>query len=527
MLHRPSSWRLFSLALSIFAFGMVGQPPLSSAGCGCEKAPPLPAAIRPNASYAGTEITVFHASLQSGKNYQVVFTSSQTGQRSTVNATAQTRRDLADGQYKAQLNVPLPSLPLGPTSITIHTSADGGVVTVLDDSAFTVVSTPVTVPAQPGDYRFQNFRAAVGRDGTVYLSLDMSQVQLPLVVHAQTKGYPLRFGPKDAVFYNIQGFLMQTLTKGIPGLFTIQAAANSADSDTLRYSRHEFASYFMQHKERKTHQLDPADVNWHTDGTPHIDHDHLVLALAAQLSNGGFPNPGATPAFELVLQTYSIFHHGLVGSSSVSAGSRSQIDSFNSRTGRYGSQGDILSNGPVTLADYTQVFGDATGSPVNVASTATLTGAKLSLSQGAAFLPVSIPKDLPNIGTIALTKGLTQTITGPGSFVVSSITSTGGQLIIDNQRGPVTLYVTGRINIAGSASLSVKDPNPEKFAVYVSTADTVRLAGQGKYYGVVYAPSSLIQLSGKADYFGSYIGKQIKVMGQAKVHYDTALRGGH
>ncbi|MGE0684904.1 MAG: hypothetical protein AB7P69_28830, partial [Candidatus Binatia bacterium] len=99
------------------------------------------------------------------------------------------KRDLADSIEKPQLSVAVPSLPLGPTSITIQTSTEGGVITALDDSSFTVVPAPVVVPAQPGSYRYKNFQAAVSRDGTVYLSLDMSQVQLPLVVQAQAKGY--------------------------------------------------------------------------------------------------------------------------------------------------------------------------------------------------------------------------------------------------------------------------------------------------------------------------------------------------
>lgn len=524
MKHRYPS---FFVAWKVLLVGMVllSTPLAVYAGCGCSKPPPLPAAIRPDATYAGSTVTLFHSDLQNGRSYRVVFTSGMTGQSNTVDTTALTRRDLADGQYKVQLNVPVPSLPLGPTSITIQTDVGGGIVTVLDDSAFTVAPTPVTVPAQPGDYRYQNFQAAVGRDGAVYLSLDMTQVQLPLVVQAQAKGYPLRFGNTDVVFYNTQGFLMQTLAQGIPGLFTIQTAANSADSDTLRYSRHEFATYYVQHAERQVHQLDPTDSDWHQDGTYHVDHNHLVLALAGRLSNGVLPSPGATPAFELVLQTYSIFHQGLVGSSSVSTGSQSRVDSFNSQTGLSSNEGDIFSNGLVTLSDYTQIFGDVTGSKISVGSTAKLNGAKLPLSHPAAFLPVAIPKALPNIGMIYLANGLTQTITGPGSFVVSSITITSGQLIIDNTRGPVTLYVTGPINIAGTSSLLVKDPNPEKFAVYVSTADTVKLAGQSNYYGVFYAPASLIQLSGKAQYFGAYVGKQVQVTGQAKLHYDTALRG--
>ena len=49
------------------------------AGCGCDKPPPALAEVRPNVTYAGMPVTLFHASLQSGQSYDVTFTSGITG----------------------------------------------------------------------------------------------------------------------------------------------------------------------------------------------------------------------------------------------------------------------------------------------------------------------------------------------------------------------------------------------------------------------------------------------------------------
>ena len=45
------------------------------------------------------------------------------------------------------------------------------------------------------------------------------------------------------------------------------------------------------------------DPEWHADGTPHIDHNRIVVAVSGVLADGGRPTPGATPPFELVIQS--------------------------------------------------------------------------------------------------------------------------------------------------------------------------------------------------------------------------------
>ena len=74
---------------------------------------------------------------------------------------------------------------------------------------------------------------------------------------------------------------MQLLDRGMPGLYALARART--DSDVLQYSRHEFHTHLLAHSERAPHALDPGDPNWHLDGTPHIDHDHQLLAIDGRL----------------------------------------------------------------------------------------------------------------------------------------------------------------------------------------------------------------------------------------------------
>jgi len=518
--HRPF------LSLFLTTLVLLAQPRLSAAGCGCQKPPPPPSALRPDATYAGATVTLFEPTLQNDQTYTVTFTSGTTGQTVSVQGIAATKRDLADGIFKPQLRVDVPPLPLGPTSLQVRANTNSAVVTTIEDAAFTIIPAPLVLPAQLGESSVQNFQAAVSRDGTVYLSLDLTQVELPMTFQAQAKGYPLRFGNADVVFYNTQGFLMQTLTQAMPGLYTIQAAANSTDSDILRYSRHEFATYFVQHQERQPHQLDATDPNWHLDGTAHVDHNHLVLAVVAHLSDGSVPPPGATPPFELVLSTASLFSHGLVGTHAVNMTDFSTTDSFNSQTGQSGVQGSIVSNDSITLKKNAVVHGDAEAETFTIVDNATVTGTQRELSQPMAFLPVVLPTGLVNLGNVDVRAGQQQTVQGPASYQVANLTvSDNGYLVIENSQGPVTLYVTGNVSLSKYGAITVTDPNPEKFAIYETGNGNVNLSGQASFYGVIYAPRSVVKLSDQGQFFGSYVGSQMLLDKNAAVHFDGALLG--
>lgn len=514
---------LFALSL------LAGQPRRADAGCGCQKTPPAPAVVFPNATYPGATVTLAHPALQDAQTYTVTFTS-MSGESATVSTQAVTKRDIADGQYKPQLTVSLPSLPLGPAAITILQNNTATVVTLLEDSFFTVVPQPLVASAQTGKYRFLDFQAAVGRDGVVYVSLDLTSVTMPLVFQAQAKGYPLRFTNKDAVFYNTQGYLMQVLDESMPGLFSIAAADSTRDSDLLQYSRHEFNTFYLQHQERQPHEVDPTDGNWHVDGTRHIDHNHLVLAIAGRFSDGSRPAPGATPPFTLELCTFSLFHQGLVGADAIELTDSATIDSYTPMTGGsinggFGSAGNILSNGAVNLNLKALVKGDATAKSFSVKDQAKIQGKQIFATVPTAILSVGLPKDLPSLGSIIVSNRKTMTLTGPGSFLVNDLRVENGALTVDNTAGPVTLYVTGQIYLADKGRISITDLDPEKFAIYAVSSNPISLVGSSQFYGVLHAPLSPVDVSGSGEFYGALAGKSIKVRGRATIHYDSSLTG--
>lgn len=606
-----SSLRLFSVAALALSLLSAGYPQPVEAGCGCQKKPPAPAAIFPHATYSGRPVTLVQADLQSGQLYTVTFTSGVTGETATAEGQAVTKRDISDGQYKPILTVSLPELPLGPTSVSVSMAGQGGALLALPDDALTVVSQPVFMPAWEQTFTQKDMVAAVGRDGTVYLSLDLSLVDLPMTFQVQTKKYPLRFSAKDVVFYNAEGYLMQVLDEGIPGLFVVDTGVKKEDSHVLQYARHEFSTYFLQHAERKFHALDATDANWHLDGTRHIDHNHLIVAIAGYLQGTGhnpsanapynalprtdaFPVPGVTLPFELEIKALSIFSDGLVGSQGVQVEDQTWVESdivskqtvalqgtslihgtISGETvnvdGQTNVQGTIIgnnavtvrggatvskkiqSNGQITLSqqaslygaaegyqmsldDKSVVYGEVTGYQVHVSPSAKvlskngvdpgkITSGKFKqvVITSKEQLSVYLPKEIVSQGDLVIQKGETYTLTGPATFLFSSLTvKDGGVLSIDNTQGPVTLYLTGPVSTAPTSTLQFSTENSDGFAFYV-TGGNVFLAGQGTFHGVLYAPESKIEMSGAGRYVGAVIGKSVRLSGQASLVFDEKL----
>jgi hypothetical protein len=506
-----------------------GRPQPAAAGCGCDKPPPPPAAVRPTVAYAGAPISLFSAAFRVGQVYDITFAVGLTGQSATISGTVVNLRDLADGIYKPQLVVTLPTLPLGPASITVRPAGQATVAISVPDSAFTVAPMPVAVPNQYGAWHFPNYRAAVGRDGTVYIALDLTDVELPEVVEAQAAGYPLRFGGQSVVFKNVQGFLMQLITntsgQPVPGMFVFPASNPTSDSDVLHYSRHEFVTYYLQHLERQPHALDLTDGNWHVDGSRHVDHDHLILAISGTV-NGVAPAAGATPAFDLVTSMYSLFYQGLTGASSITMSGSTYTNSYDRNTGAIGADGAVFTNGQVSMSNTATVNGDATAAKFNLSGRSMVTGSMSQLGSPVTFMQIKVPPMLPSLGTINL-KSTSMTIVGPGSFQASSVAvKSGGVLFIDNSQGPVTLYVLGVFKVTGGGIVQVADPNPEHFAVYAPTTKQVTLTGGGSaFYGVVYAPNAPVSITGSGDFSGAFVGGSLSLSGTSRVHYDSNLRG--
>ncbi len=295
--------RTMRLGMGIAGLLAVALPAPARGGCGCSKPPPPLAAVRPFAGAPDQAITLFDARLVPGQRYWVQFTAAD-GSTDWSRGRATVKRDLADGQPRTQLRVRVGAVSLGPCALTVWT--DTAPLYGLPDDQFTVTAPPIALRDVAQTVVVPAYRGATGRDGTLYIALDVSAVTDATTFIARGVGLPLAFQAANVAIYNTQGFLMQLLDPRTPGLFQI-TPGDTVRSSTLAYWRHEFHTYKEAHR-----QLDAwstaDDPDWHADGTYHVDHDHLLVAIRGVLPNGSALLPGATPPFTLVVSSAPSAH---------------------------------------------------------------------------------------------------------------------------------------------------------------------------------------------------------------------------
>jgi hypothetical protein len=290
--HMRRSPAALALVGALLALG--GAAP-ADAGCGCAKPAPPRAAVRPFAGWPDHTITLFGDQLALNTNYDVLFESTVTGSADWSRGKVKSRRDFADGQYRAHLRVRVPPVGLGPCSVSVW--KNGVRVLALGDEQFTVIPAPVALHDFTEVLARDDFQMGVGRDGTAFLAVDVSSVSKGTTFVGKAVGLPLRFDASSVVMYNAQGFMMQLLDPATPGLFSI-ASGDGERSEQLAYWRHEFATYKAEHRKVDARRNDD-DKDWHADGSYHVDHDTIVVAITGWLDDSPRPQPGPTAPFRL------------------------------------------------------------------------------------------------------------------------------------------------------------------------------------------------------------------------------------
>src|SRR6058998_1948098 len=172
------------LAAAVFVGALVGlaAPPPAHAGCGCDKPPPPKAAVRPFVGWTNQMITLFDSRLVPGRFYSVEFLAAD-GTSDWSRGKVRSKRDLADGQYRAQLRVSVGAVSLGPCQINVYGMSNGASLNgaqaflyALPDDQFTVTAPPITLRDIDETMSQDGYQAGVGRDGSVYLAVDVSGV---------------------------------------------------------------------------------------------------------------------------------------------------------------------------------------------------------------------------------------------------------------------------------------------------------------------------------------------------------------
>jgi hypothetical protein len=241
-------------------------------------------------------------------------------------------------------------------------------------------------------------------------------------------------------------------------------------------------------------------------------------------------------------------------------------DSYNSKTGAYGSTnnvfdtgGNVGANGGISLSGHSQIGGNIGlqslpgGPQVPCAGGDYVTSGSAGLynpngngpnpnvlQQLTAPVTFPTPPDptpLPTskspqptnpavpgtYGDISLS-GKTTLVLAPGVYNVNSLSLSGQSSIKVNPAGAVVLNfpssVQNPISLSGQGIASASQI-PNDMQLNYGGTGTVTLSGQGTTYAVVDAPNSAMTVSGNGDFFGRVVGKTITYSGNGKFHFDT------
>src|SRR2546428_2986390 len=204
---------------ALLALLALGAPP-AEAGCGRpQRRPPRPGGRR-LVGTADRKIVLFSDPLPPGAAYWVQFTATADGSVDWSRGRSAMRRDFADGQVRVQLRVPVGNVALGPCSITVWTDRTTSLYTLGDDQ-FTVTTKPIVLHDFAETITQDGYQAGVGKDGTIYIPVDVSSVSDPTIFTGLANGFPPSFEGRSVAMYNPQGLLMQLLDPTSPGLFHI------------------------------------------------------------------------------------------------------------------------------------------------------------------------------------------------------------------------------------------------------------------------------------------------------------------
>jgi hypothetical protein len=231
----------------------------------------------------------------------------QPGARYTVSFKVEgsTWHKPAKAAYPSHLDVELPSgIRAGPTLIRMRGS---GLDQEYPSSLFTSLPPELVIPAGERVLDIHRFAAAVSADRTLLIPFDLEYVLDATQFAFQITNLAYEFNAENVIFYNSLGFdltlfelYVRNGTQRQWGSYdgwqveddselygdvyrrkVRRSRHPSRTSDVLTYWRHEFRTYAAAHAPGGTHVVD--ENGRHPDGTFHVDHSHLVVAISGAL----------------------------------------------------------------------------------------------------------------------------------------------------------------------------------------------------------------------------------------------------
>ena len=283
------------ILIAVTAVSLILGTPEVWAGCGCDHPTPCPAPVMPGFASPGDRVRLTGEGFSTDENgNKVLFGESSMAMGTYATAVSPERMfvNVPERSYSMYMVGPMPILAKsGRRSYTEY-----------GKDSFTYLNEPLKLEEGQGHYLFSGYRLAVDSFGVLYIPLDVSDVREATHFMVYVDGLPLEFSTDDMLIYNKDGFNLNLFTLDVEGYekqwgdwYGAQGMENSnpENSDLFTYWRHDFSEYHAAHEPGG--EYNPMTENEdgylvHPDGTIHVDHDRLVVAVAGKLRDPSDPD---------------------------------------------------------------------------------------------------------------------------------------------------------------------------------------------------------------------------------------------
>lgn len=263
------------------------------------------------------------------------------------------------------------------------------------------------------------------------------------------------------------------------------------------------------------------------------------------------------------------YRYGAFGREWFHLDSNAHVDSYDSTSGDYASQavngsgsgayanteGDIGSNGPITIDQNAVVWGDAPAGPgqtTTVLGNAEVTGSTAAATSLQSVPTVTVPS-LPSLGNLTVNanatipsgsfrygaftvnSGKTVTVIGPATIVCTNFElKSNSSFIVDATAGPVAFYAIDNFKMGQNTVMRSTTYDPHQLSVNLLsdnvfnpetdvTVDTVDMLSNTKLYGTVLAPDARIEINSNFELFGSIVARSMDLHSNSFIHFDESL----
>ncbi len=243
------------------------------------------------------------------------------------------------------------------------------------------------------------------------------------------------------------------------------------------------------------------------------------------------------------------FQYGLFGDDSLTMDNNTCTDSYHSDSGSYDAtrldrEGDIGSNGYITMTNSSQVGGDvssAIGEGITMENIAnvlgdTTTGVarnEIDAVSGEQYLWAENNSNAPlgfsgngytyRHGDKSLSIGQNSRVVLSGGTYYFSDISVGSSSSLEIAAGSkVTIYMSGNLKLSQHSSVN-PGGKPSNLLIY-SQGDNLTIGENTEFRGAFYGPQANITIDNNTDIYGSVLGRSIKLRNHSCFHYDRSLR---